>query len=55
MDHMILLIMNIETGSEPRGLWRLQIVHRLVGLHREAGVPGSFHHTKVPCGTKTLV
>ena len=32
--------MNIETGSDPRGLWRLRSVHRLVGLHREAGVSG---------------
>ena len=32
--------MNIETRSDPWGLWRLSLVHRLVGLHREAGVSG---------------
>ena len=32
--------MNIETRSDPWGLWRLYLVHRLVGLHREAGVSG---------------
>ena len=39
---MILLVMHIETGSDPRGLWRLRTVHRLVGLSREAGVSGLF-------------
>ena len=40
--------MSIESGFDPRGLWRLRSVHRLVGLHREAGVPGLFRDVKVP-------
>lgn len=34
---MIRVIMHIEAGSDPRGLWRLQSVHRLVGLFERSG------------------
>jgi hypothetical protein len=41
------IVMHIKTGIDPRGLWRLRSVHRLVGLQRGRGA-WLFRDGKVP-------